>query len=416
MQLGAHVDITHLVHNYTNAKSLYKFLSSDSASPRLEAMPSSGREAKSQDLHGICFNDVCLGLNEEDLDQLAISRLQDARHSDNQARMDIKAAAKGRETHGMSLREFNSGTSSTHPSLRLSSCFYPKVLNPNARFSFVLKFVTQYILVRPFPSLRILFASGSMKPEEVVQSPLLSLINGSTRVCESLCSAFEGGRKVTAKVQWGSKGVQPLGIYWIHCTPLLSQKDNVAVWVIIFVDSEKSSRDQIQPSETAGGIVLDGKSTHNAAVTPWEANEGLHALKESVTLPTRNAVSTSSRSEASQARLQKSLQSDRGGSSVVSTNSSNEASDSAGSSGRRVTHMRETPSRRNDDRNLPEPGSSAIVDQMRPQLRSFSPPSTSDKRPPIKFPGNSDGKSETSQEPPRKTYKSLSPYGVLFSD
>jgi hypothetical protein len=118
-----------------------------------------------------------------------------------------------------------------------------------------------YLLVRPYPSLRILFTSPSMRLPGILQSPLLRRIGGSSRVRDELGQAFARGKGVTAKVRWisgnntgpsmpkSSKPVQPnhalshpLEVHlngaddgfesddpkqqnkgrprWLHCTPL----------------------------------------------------------------------------------------------------------------------------------------------------------------------------------------------------
>src|ERR1700743_3150398 len=62
----------------------------------------------------------------------------------------------------------------------------------------------QYLLVRPYPSLRILFASPALRTPGILQSPLLSRIGGSSRVRAELSDALAAGRGVTAKVRWVS--------------------------------------------------------------------------------------------------------------------------------------------------------------------------------------------------------------------
>lgn len=59
-----------------------------------------------------------------------------------------------------------------------------------------------YLVVRPYPSLRILFASRPMRVPGILQSHLMSRIGGSRRIHEELEQAFAAGQSVTAKVKW----------------------------------------------------------------------------------------------------------------------------------------------------------------------------------------------------------------------
>ncbi|KAF4996643.1 hypothetical protein FGRMN_4389 [Fusarium graminum] len=110
-----------------------------------------------------------------------------------------------------------------------------------------------YLLVRPYPSLRILFASPSLRVPGMLQSPFLSRIGGSDRVRETLTQAFAGGNGLTAKIRWLSKvdtqakthsdGSQsapsnPGRNRWIHCTPLLGSNGAVGVWMVVLIDDE----------------------------------------------------------------------------------------------------------------------------------------------------------------------------------
>ncbi|EEU36764.1 uncharacterized protein NECHADRAFT_88657 [Fusarium vanettenii 77-13-4] len=62
-----------------------------------------------------------------------------------------------------------------------------------------------YLLVRPYPNLRILFASPSLRIPGMLQSPLLSRIGGSDRVRDTLSHAFADSHGITAKIRWLSR-------------------------------------------------------------------------------------------------------------------------------------------------------------------------------------------------------------------
>ncbi|KAF2000224.1 hypothetical protein P154DRAFT_534889 [Amniculicola lignicola CBS 123094] len=123
----------------------------------------------------------------------------------------------------------------------------PLTAKPEGRLSGVYK---HYILVRPHPSLRILFTSPSLRVPGILQSRFLDRIGGSTRVRDSLAEALaDGTRGVTAKIRWLSSAASTLSAdhaeegrpRWIHCTPLLGQSGAVGVWMVILVDDDKSS-------------------------------------------------------------------------------------------------------------------------------------------------------------------------------
>ncbi|KAK0354915.1 hypothetical protein LTR91_011791 [Friedmanniomyces endolithicus] len=103
-----------------------------------------------------------------------------------------------------------------------------------------------YLLVRPAPSLRILFTSPSLRVPGILQSPFLHRIGGSPRVRTDLSAALSEGRGVTAKIRWLTKadesGDGEGRPRWIHCTPLLGHSGAVGVWMIILVDEEGSQR------------------------------------------------------------------------------------------------------------------------------------------------------------------------------
>lgn len=110
-----------------------------------------------------------------------------------------------------------------------------------------------FLVVRPYPSLKILFASPSLRVPGILQSHLMSRIGGSKRIHEELEQAFALGQGVTAKVRWisggvrsdsssGSSSVENGGKEgrprWIHCTPLIGSNGSVGVWMVVVVDED----------------------------------------------------------------------------------------------------------------------------------------------------------------------------------
>lgn len=133
-----------------------------------------------------------------------------------------------------------------------------------------------YLVVRPYPSLRILFASPTLRVPGILQSHFMSRIGGSRRIHEQLERAFAEGTCVTATVKWisgggglrnvastgtipdsasgasgstgstgtvmGGNGQEAIGQEgrrrWIHCTPLLGANGHVGVWIVVIVDDD----------------------------------------------------------------------------------------------------------------------------------------------------------------------------------
>ncbi|KAL9125447.1 MAG: hypothetical protein Q9217_005356 [Psora testacea] len=125
----------------------------------------------------------------------------------------------------------------------------------------------QYLLVRPYPSLRIIFVSPALRIPGLLQSPFLPHIGGSQHVRDGLFEAFEQGAAVTAKITWlpngrparasgasdggeqdipdsrfatGSRRGPPpeAKTRYISCTPMLGADDQVGVWMVVMVENE----------------------------------------------------------------------------------------------------------------------------------------------------------------------------------
>ncbi|TLS30335.1 hypothetical protein PpBr36_02427 [Pyricularia pennisetigena] len=97
-----------------------------------------------------------------------------------------------------------------------------------------------YLLVRPYPNLKILFASPSLRVPGILQSHFMSKIGGSSRVRDELTAALAEGHGVTAKVRWVASAKTGEGRHrWIHCTPLLGGNGAIGVWMVIITEDEE---------------------------------------------------------------------------------------------------------------------------------------------------------------------------------
>ncbi|GAW16810.1 hypothetical protein ANO14919_062490 [Xylariales sp. No.14919] len=113
-----------------------------------------------------------------------------------------------------------------------------------------------YLLVRPSPSLRILFASPSLRVPGILQSPFMSRIGGSQSIRDAITQAFKDGDGITTKVRWLARPTTSGGganlssssnlahgrSRWIHTTPLLGVNGAIGVWMVILVDEEEKRR------------------------------------------------------------------------------------------------------------------------------------------------------------------------------
>lgn len=107
-----------------------------------------------------------------------------------------------------------------------------------------------YLLVRPFPSLQIIFASPSLRLPGILRTHLFSKLGGPTQTMTALENAFRDGACVTAKVLWLPKNAQSgercrapteARPRFIRCTPLLGSDDRVGVWMVILVPADGDS-------------------------------------------------------------------------------------------------------------------------------------------------------------------------------
>ncbi|KAJ6008352.1 PAS-associated C-terminal, partial [Penicillium herquei] len=134
-------------------------------------------------------------------------------------------------------RLFIPGSPDDEAEKRLSEAQPPK---PSAGLGGSLTGVYQhYLLVRPYPSLRVLFTSPSMQIPGMLQSSFLSRIGDTGEKRDSILHAMMAGRSVTARIKWVTRFSESGRYRWIHCTPLLANNGEVGVWMVIVIDDEE---------------------------------------------------------------------------------------------------------------------------------------------------------------------------------
>ncbi|CAK1356755.1 Phototropin-2 [Cercospora beticola] len=109
-----------------------------------------------------------------------------------------------------------------------------------------------YLVVRPAPSLRILFASASLRTPGILQTHFLSRIGGNPKIKSDLEKSLRKGVAVTAKIQW-LRATNRTAIVenagrprWVHCTPLLHHTGAVGLWVVVLVNADETSPPPVQ--------------------------------------------------------------------------------------------------------------------------------------------------------------------------
>ncbi|KAM3418746.1 hypothetical protein BST61_g4720 [Cercospora zeina] len=112
-------------------------------------------------------------------------------------------------------------------------------LGPSGRLPGVYR---SYLLVRPYPSLRITFTSPSLRIPGLIQTKFLDRIGGPASVREGLLDALTRGTGVTAKVSWlpsnSNADIDGGKTRWLHCTPLFGSDDRVGVWMVVVCEDE----------------------------------------------------------------------------------------------------------------------------------------------------------------------------------
>ncbi|KAL8771121.1 MAG: hypothetical protein Q9209_003292 [Squamulea sp. 1 TL-2023] len=213
--LGAQLDITELVNGSAGLDSLQKLVDHQNENTTQQAQ-------ESLETH----NDL-------------LTQFQQL--SETFTPQELKSVLKSQQRQEMDDHVVNGFDNSNdhQPHSNSSAGSDGKIQFPGSGNAPPLGFYKNYLLVRPHPSLRILFASQDLRVPGILQSPLMDQIGGSSRVRDDLYHALEAGQKVTAKIQWLSKAFDAARTRWIHCTPLISASGLIGVWMVILVDDDE---------------------------------------------------------------------------------------------------------------------------------------------------------------------------------
>ena len=220
--IGAQVDVSGLVKECSDLESLRRLVTQEEASEEDKAMLSTEIIPKDE------FRDLSQMLNLTELD--TVRRYGGRMHKE-------LSEEHNDDLNGKPVENWNK------PRLVINSLSPDdrKEVSRGLSISGQLRGIYEnYLLVRPYPSLRVLFASPSLRVPGILQSPFMSKIGGSQRVRDELTQALADGRGVTAKLRWISKHDPDGRSRWFHCTPLIGHNGEIGVWMIILVDDEDS--------------------------------------------------------------------------------------------------------------------------------------------------------------------------------
>ncbi|KAI1659954.1 hypothetical protein F4813DRAFT_401454 [Daldinia decipiens] len=140
-----------------------------------------------------------------------------------------------------------------------------------------------YLLVRPHPHLRVLFASPSLRFPGMLQSSFMSRIRGPPAVRE----AFAEGRGITAKVRWVTRMDSYGKSKWIHCTPLLGSNGAVGVWMVVLVNDDAEADLRRSRDAPLVDVKIDGQRPFDVEDTSsgnGNTNGGLNGCRSSSAL------------------------------------------------------------------------------------------------------------------------------------
>lgn len=146
-----------------------------------------------------------------------------------------------------------------------------------------------YLLIRPAPSLRIVFASPKVRQRfgNSTQHPFMSHVAAPSSTLAGLKESFGTGVPVSAKISFmlnrgerrdgtaidaGSKPEHsgPIRTCWISATPLLGSDDNIGVWMVVVVEKTKVSSQRLRENRSETNLVrTEGLQTSPAGPPTW---------------------------------------------------------------------------------------------------------------------------------------------------
>ncbi|KAF9741043.1 hypothetical protein PMIN06_009564 [Paraphaeosphaeria minitans] len=237
--LGAQIDITRLLEGGKGLQSLKQLFDQEKAVARMAGFRDKSSLKKLRELGGL--------LNEEEAN---IVRQRSQRN-----RPGSTSSVDSMSTHPMPSpgRRFIGMEDTADDNIWPARRFGPEGRLPGV--------YQNYLLVRPYPSLRIIFTSPALRIPGLSQSKFMDRIGGPQHIRKDLREALAQGTSVTAKVSWLTHGPglnehgsladnasmatqePPSALEsrprWIQCTPMLGSDSKPGVYMIVMVDKEE---------------------------------------------------------------------------------------------------------------------------------------------------------------------------------
>ncbi|ETN36446.1 uncharacterized protein HMPREF1541_08724 [Cyphellophora europaea CBS 101466] len=257
--IGAQVDVSGLVENGRALDSFRRYLSVRNADRGRRAL-SEPDEHKEKALTKLRELSEMFDLEESAVVQTH-SRADSSTRSDNSQSIGSSDRPKG--LRRLFVSDSSSDSNDEHETEREISDDQWKLgqQGPAGKPSGKLPGVyDSYMLIRPAPSLRIIFVSAKLqKAVKTVQSPFLSHVAAPSRTLSGLKESFIAGMPVSAKINFmAQSGERRDGVkidtsykhedgkngkaYWISATPMLGSDDLPGVWMVVFVEKSKAPK------------------------------------------------------------------------------------------------------------------------------------------------------------------------------
>ncbi|KAI4722418.1 hypothetical protein E4T48_01399 [Aureobasidium sp. EXF-10727] len=264
--LGCQIDVTHLIEGGKGIESFEKLLANDRAEERYRGR--SGRKPTQ------VLGELGQMMNDDELDAVNTRQRSQSRSSTpvTSSRNPAAASRHPRKVLGM------------HDTLERGLWPHPS-LGPSGRLPGVYQ---NYLLVRPFPSLRITFTSPALRIPGLLQTKFMERLGGPQDVRDGVLDSLSHGTPVTAKISWLSTipdSPHRTSIEgkprWIHCTPLLGSDEKVGVWMIVMVEQESITGNLTRPSESLSAFPSPPPNVigRSSLDTPVRGGEGARSPK-----------------------------------------------------------------------------------------------------------------------------------------
>ncbi|KAH0166999.1 hypothetical protein KCU67_g4063, partial [Aureobasidium melanogenum] len=234
--LGCQIDVTHLIEGGKGIETFEKLLANDRAEERYR-----GRSSRKPTQ---VLGELGQMMNDDELDAVNIRQRSRSRSSTPAGSSRVAPAPIRHNRKVFGMDDSHERGLWPHPSL-----------GPSGRLPGVYQ---NYLLVRPYPSLRITFTSPALRIPGLLQTKFIDRIGGPQDVRDGVLDSLSHATPVTAKISWLSSPTLPdsprrISIEgkprWIHCTPMLGSDDKVGVWMIVMVEQEHITGNLTRPSE-----------------------------------------------------------------------------------------------------------------------------------------------------------------------